>query len=268
MLTRRAVFRTGLFVIPVMLSLNLALHPPAYAQLRRCVPPAGNGLTIFLDDITTKEGSNPSQLLKPLISQLDRNLRQVQADTGLQLRFQRCEDRRPRSVSDFGSAVLRDLDAYKVVLEVWGDACEVNTGGKPPYHLATITYLLVPIQVSHPAAAIGAVSVTKKTENLGDPDEVYALLDRAGFLAAYAAVSAATRLRGEQEYDAARAQACKARGLLEVLGPEPLTPDEALLRYAKDLAGEITREARQSAYYKGPLKALPEEALGSCGGGQ
>jgi hypothetical protein len=160
---------------------------------------------------------------------------------------------------------VQDLNAQRVVLEVWGTTAQVEAEGEK-YHEAAIGYVVVPIRFHEFASAEppGAFVVPRRVKSLATLDDLVRLVDQAGALSAYAAVGAGTRLLRSLEYDKARAQLCKAQTLLEALDTGPGGPNASLLGYVRRLASDTVAAARADANYRGPLKALPVSILSTC----
>jgi hypothetical protein len=241
----------------------------AEAQIRPCAGVAEPGFKILLDDIAAS-GGTPSPLVDLLAARLDANLEQLRVESGPTVKVLRCVNRRPASTAAFTRPLVQDLNAQRVVLEVWGTTAQVEAEGEK-YHEAAIGYVVVPIRFHEFASAEppGAFVVPRRVKSLATLDDLVRLVDQAGALSAYAAVGAGTRLLRSLEYDKARAQLCKAQTLLEALDAGPGAPNASLLGYVRRLASDTVAAARADANYRGPLKALPPSILSACpGGGQ
>lgn len=237
------------------------------AQIVACPGVSEPGLKVLLDDIGDVAAASASPLMQPLRFRVEANLQQLKAETGLQLTVVRCARRRPQDPSEFQRQLVRDLNTQKVVLEVWGSTTQVTEGEGAPYHEASIGYLLVPIRfyefdTGNPP---GAFVVSRRTRMIGSADEMLKLLDQAGELAAYTAITAGTRALKAREYDVARTQLCKAELLLKDVADVGTDSTRTALRtYAGRLAGETVDQARKDGAYHGVLKALPISTSAGC----
>ena len=95
-------------------------------------------------------------------------------------------------------------------------------------------------------------------------DDLVRVVDQSGELAAYVAVSTGVRLLRSRDYDAARAQLCRADVLLaKVCVQAPAARDKALIVYVQALAADVVTQARKDPAYKGALKG-PLVSAGGC----
>lgn len=253
-------------LIPGILAATLAGANDASAQMVACTGVAEPGYKVLLDDITPG-GSESSPLMLPLRDRISANLEQLKTETGLKLKIIRCPKRRPVDPADFRRLLVQDLTARQVVLEIWGTTAVVTNAGET-YHEATIGYALVPIKFYEFDATEpdGAFLVSRRAKSVSSVDQLIAIVDQAGVMAAYASLSAGTKLLRGQSYDDARKYLCKAESLMAALRPAPASADDELLKYARRLARETVLKARQDQAYAGSLKFSSYSTPPECGG--
>jgi hypothetical protein len=235
---------------------------PAGAQLTPCGNLEGSEYKVLLDDITDASGS-ALPLLHTLASRVDFNLEQLRTESGLPLTVVRCAKRRPQDPAEFTRSIVQRYAARRVVLEVWGTTAQ-ETGGGASEHVAALGYMLMPVRLYEFDAAnrLGAVRVERRA-SVTSAEALAGLVDDAGRMSAYVALSAGAKLLRELEYDRARSQACKAAAILgRATGPATTPGERALADYAQRLARDVVAAARADAGYRGVLKALP---VAGCG---
>ena len=259
--TRRIRRRAAAIVLLAL----LALATPSAAQIVPCQL-GEPGYKILLDDIFDAAGGTASPLMPSLIYRLSTNLEQLQVESGLSIKVVRCAKRRPSGPSDFNRPLVEQLNARQVVVEVWGTTAQATNQAGAPIHEATVGYVLVPVRfdeftLGQPA---GAFLVSRQAQSVSSVDELVRLVDQAGELAAYAAVSAGVKRLRSKEYDLARKHLCDSEGLLtRAAGPTPSARDKALIGYVQQTAADVVKQAKADPAYTGVLKALPISA-GSC----
>jgi hypothetical protein len=233
------------------------------AQLTPCGNLEGSEYKVLLDDITDASGS-ALPLLHTLASRVDFNLEQLRTESGLPLTVVRCAKRRPQDPAEFTRPIVQRYAARRVVLEVWGSTVQETEGGAAE-HVAALGYMLMPVRLYEFDAAnrLGAVRVERRARSVTSADALAGLVDDAGRMSAYVALSAGAKLLRELEYDRARSQACKAAAILgRATGPGTTAGERALADYARRLARDVVAAARADANYRGVLKALP---VAGCG---
>ena len=256
--------RAGLAILVPMLL--LAGAAPAAAQLVPCTGIQGTGYKILLDDIFDVAGGTASPLMSSLVFKLTTNLEQLQLESGLPLKVIRCAKRRPSDPSDFKRAHVEQLNARQVVLEVWGTTAQATDSSGSKVHEATVGYLLVPVRFDEftQGQPSGAFLSSKQAKSVTSVDDLVRVVDQSGELAAYVAVSTGVKLLRARDYDAARAQLCRADVLLaKVAGQAPAARDKALIGYVQALAADVVTQARKDLAYKGALKG-PLVSAGGC----
>jgi hypothetical protein len=265
---RRMQRRTGRLTAHAVLVtfMWLALAAPAAAQLVPCAGITEGGFKILLDDIFETAGGKASPLMSSLQFRVSTNLEQLEVESGLPLKVVRCAKRRPSDPSDFNKSLVEQLNARKVILEVWGTTANATDPAGAPVYEATVGYVLVPVRfdeftLKEPS---GAFLLSRQAKSVTSLDDLVRLVDQSGELAAYVAASTGVRLLRSKEYDQARAQLCRAAGLLtRVMGATPSGHDKALVGYVQRLASDVVSQARADPAYAGVLKALPVSA-GGC----
>jgi hypothetical protein len=255
----RALARLGALVAIAV----LAPSAPSAAQIRDCVGIATeSGLKILLDDIWEEAGGKKTTLplMPSLRNRVFANLEQLRVESGLPLKVIRCEDRRPPDPSAFNQTRVQGLQLHSVILEVWGTTAEATDATGAPIQEATVGYLLVPVRFDEftQGQPSGAFTLSRQAKSKTSLDDLVRLVDQSGELAAYVALSAGVRLLRTKAYDQARAQLCRAEGLLtRVMGAAPSANDEALVAYVRELASDVVTQAKANPAYAGVLKALP-----------
>jgi hypothetical protein len=245
---------------------SLALAAPSVAQVVPCAGITESGFKILLDDIFETAEGKASPLMSSLQFRVSTNLEQLQVESGLPLKVVRCAKRRPSDPSDFNKALVEQLNARKVVLEVWGTTANATDPAGAPIYEATVGYVLVPVRFDEftQKEPSGAFLLSRQAKSVTSLDDLARLVDQSGELAAYVAASSGVRLLRSKEYDQARAQLCRAAGLLtRVMGATPSAQDKSLVGYVRRLSSEVVSQAKADPAYMGVLKALPVSA-GSC----
>jgi len=246
--------------------MSLALSAPSDAQVVPCAGITESGFKILLDDIFEAAGGKASPLMSSLQFRVSTNLEQLQVESGLPLKVVRCAKRRPSDPSDFNRSLVEQLNARKVILEIWGTTANATDPAGAPIYEAIVGYVLVPVRfdeftLKEPS---GAFMLSRQAKTVTSLDDLARLVDQSGELAAYVAVSTGVRLLRSKEYDQARAQLCRAAGLLtRVMGTAPGAHDKALVGYVERLASDVVSQARADPAYAGVLKALQVSAR-SC----
>ena len=244
----------------------LALAEPSRAQITPCGGIQEAGFKILLDDIFEANSRTPTPLMASLLGRLAANLEQLQVESGLALKVVRCEKRRPSDPSAFTRPLVEQLDARRVVLEIWGSTALATDASGAPIHEVTVGYVLVPVRFDELTVGqpTGAFLSSRQAKSLTSLDDLVSLVDQSGELAAYAAVTTGVKLLRSRDYDKARTQLCRASGLLaKAARAAPTAREKSLIDYVDRLAAEVVVRARADAVYSGALKALPSDA-GTC----
>ncbi len=245
---------------------SLAVAVPSAAQIVPCSGIQDRGFKILLDDIFDAAGGAASPLMQSLIYRLSTNLEQLQVESGLPLKVVRCAKRRPSDPSEFRRPLVEQLNARQVVLEVWGTTAKATDQTGAEVHEATVGYLLVPVRFDEftDGQPSGAFLLSRQAKSVTSVDELVRLVDQAGELAAYVAVSTGVKLLRSKEYDQARAQLCRSEALLtRAAGPTPSARDKTLIGYVQRTAADVVTQAKADPAYTGVLKALPI-STGGC----
>lgn len=234
---------------------------PAIA-LQPCIGVSNQGQKLLVDDITGVQ----SLLLDILEQRVDAALAKLQLESRssavhpgpadastVRVRALRCNDRRPDGRSTFNDALVRELNNYEVVLEVWAKTEVVPTEGGGG-HRAIVGYAIIPVRHYSPNAAYGVVLIDRVVRSVDSADELLALLDQSGKLSAYATAGSGLRLLNAAAYDQARSQLCLARAKLERM-QDRSTYDDELLDYVRDLSEVVASRAKADPTYKGTLRA-------------
>ena len=230
---------------------------PAAGQIVECAGTQSPGYKILLDDIVDAGGGTASPLMASLVFKLTTNLEQLQLESGLPLKVVRCAKRRPSDPADFKQPQVVQLNARQVVLEVWGTTAQATDAAGAKIHEATVGYLLVPVRFDEftKGQPSGAFLSSRQTKSVTSVDDLVRVVDQSGELAAYVAVSTGVRLLQARDYDAARAQLCRADVLLaKVGGQAPAARDKALMGYVQALAADVVTRARNDPAYRGALR--------------
>jgi hypothetical protein len=231
----------------------LAMRASADAQIVPCSAVGDQGSKILLDDIVTSTSAD--NLLQSLTSRLDANLTQVQAELGVDLKVLPCAKRRPSGPSDFTRSLVQELNVRGVLMEVWGATTEVKDPQGRVVNEASIGYVLVPIRLDELQlqTAPGAFITSHRATPSTIVEDLLKLVDQAGRLGAYAALTVGSKSLRASKWGEARKQLCAAElQFTKLKTPQPT--DAALAEYARKLAGDAVTGARRDARYSGFLK--------------
>jgi hypothetical protein len=216
----------------------LASASSAHAQLVPCEGLGDPGFKILLDDIFDTAGGTASPLMQSLVHRVSANLEQLKVESRLPLKVIRCAKRRPRDPSAFKRSLVEQLNARQVVLEIWGTTAQATDAAGAPLHEAVVGYALVPVRADELVAGEpeGAFVLSRQVKSVTSVDELLRVVDQAGELSAYVAAATGVKLLRAKQYDQARAQLCRADGLLRrVAGPSPTARDKGLIDYVQRL---------------------------------
>jgi hypothetical protein len=242
---------------------TLASASPARAQLVPCDGLGDPGFKILLDDIFDAAGGAASPLMQSLAHRVSANLEQLKVESRLPLKVIRCAKRRPPDPSAFKRSLIEQLNARQVVLEIWGTTASATDAAGAPLQEAVVGYALVPVRADELEAGEpeGAFVLSRQVKSVTSVDELLRVVDQAGELSAYVAASTGVKLLRAREYDQARAQLCRADGLLRrAAGPTPAARDQGLIEYVQRLAADVVKQAQSDPAYAGTLKLQRERA--------
>ena len=199
---------------------SLAVAVPSAAQIVPCSGIQDRGFKILLDDIFDAAGGAASPLMQSLIYRLSTNLEQLQVESGLPLKVVRCAKRRPSDPSEFRRPLVEQLNARQVVLEVWGTTAKATDQTGAEVHEATVGYLLVPVRFDEftDGQPSGAFLLSRQAKSVTSVDELVRLVDQAGELAAYVAVSTGVKLLRSKEYRSGARAVVPIRGAADTSG--------------------------------------------------
>ena len=245
-----------------LLSLSMTLLAfPAASQMVPCSAVKEPGVKVLLDDIVAAD-PGMEVLANTLAAEIERNLEQLKADAGLDVKVRACRARRPQAPSDFQRQIVEQLLDHQVALEVWGRAVK-GSDANGPFHQAEIGYLIVPVRFfefssAQPAAAFVIPHRSKPIESV---DDMVSVLNQSGRIGAYAALASGTMFLKTPSlksgrWNPARKQLCRAVTMLHGI-PEPRSMDKELITYGEKLAADAVTGARGDPLYEGVLKSLP-----------
>jgi len=230
----------------------LAMRASADAQIVPCSAVGDQGSKILLDDIVTS--ATAQNLLQSLTSRLDANLTQIQTELGVDLKILPCANRRPTGPSDFTRSLVQELNVRGVLMEVWGATTEVKDSLGRPLNEASIGYVLIPIRLDELQSqnAPGAFIIPHRAQPSSIVDDLLRLVDQAGRLGAYAALTVGSKSLKSSRWGEARKQLCAAEQQFTKL-KSPTAADTSLGQYAKKLAADAVTGARADKTYTGFL---------------
>ena len=217
----------------------------------------GTEFKIFIDDIVNAAGGQPLSLMQSLTHHVTTSLEQLRVESGLNIRVINCAKRRPSALTRQN---VEQLNARRVVLEVWGVAAPAVDAKGLPVHEVTVGYLLVPVKndellLGQPS---GSFTSSRQTKTVNSIDELVRAVDQSGELAAYVAATTGVKLLRAKQYDAARSQLCRADVLLaRAAGRSSSAHYPPLITYVQTLAAEVVTQAKKDVAYVGALKLLP-----------
>ena len=239
----------------VLLAVIVVTAAPAFAQITPCsaVNDPSSRAKILLDDIVSE--ASLQNLLQTLTSRLDANLLQVRTELGVQLKVLPCANRRPSGPSDFNRTTVSELNVRGVLMEIWGATTAVKDQQGRPLNEASIGYVIIPVRLDElqQQTAPGAFVIPHRAQPSTVVDDLFKLVDQAGRLGAYARLAVGSRSLRARQWDEARKQLCAAEAEFTKL-KVPSDADAALIKYAKQLAGDTVTRARADAQYSGFLK--------------
>ncbi|NCT82822.1 MAG: hypothetical protein GXC94_06735 [Comamonadaceae bacterium] len=259
-------------------ALALLCSLPARAAVVNCAP-AANSFTVLLSEPSgdaLPDRAAIERFLNKLQFELDQTRDERWINPGATpVAFRACPRRAPAlDGSEFGPALVEQLNDQRVLLEIWG---VVERDGTPPTLSAQINYLLVPLRfaATQPDAAQGLPSGLQRLRypEAGAPptQDAVQLVSRPLDLDAFVATALGLKLGRERAYEPAHANLCRASGLLGAMLKRPLTGrGKAELTALRDFvgasAGRVLREAlADPAYPRNGLLRLQQPAQPCAG---
>ena len=239
--------------VPLLVAM-LLIARSASAQIVPCSAVSDQGPKILLDDIVVASGAQ--SFLQPLISRLDANLVQVRTELGVPLKVLPCANRRPSGTSDFTRSLVQELNVRDVLMEVWGTTTEVKDQQGRRFNEASVGYMLVPVRLDELQSqrAPGAFILPYRAQPTIPVDDMLRLVDQAGRLKAYAALSVGSKSLRSSRWGEARKQLCVADAEFRKLKTPPATGDTSLADYVRALAADVVVKARADPGYQGFLR--------------
>jgi hypothetical protein len=150
---------------------------------------------------------------------------------------------------------VNELNVRGVLMEIWGATTAVKDQQGRPLNEASIGYVIIPVRLDElqQQTAPGAFVIPHRAQPSTVVDDLFKLVDQAGRLGAYARLAVGSRSLRARQWDEARKQLCAAEAEFTKL-KVPSDADAALIKYAKQLAGDTVTRARADAQYSGFLK--------------
>ena len=244
----------------LVLAVCLLTAAPASAQIVPCAGvTSSQEYKLLLDDFVIGNAGDPDLkfFMEALRASLALNLANLEADGLGTVKLVRCQNRKPQD-TDFDAATVTQLNARRVILEMWGIG---RAGGTAGDYRAFITYFVIPVRHSGPQ---GPATFTIERHGRSDSplDTLMSDVSQATELKAYVAVGMGTKFLQEGEYDLARKSLCRAQAWLDDAGSA--AAPAAFVSWVKNLDAEVVRQALDDPQYKGALRLVPNPGAVPC----
>ena len=269
---------TSLFKILfiVYLSLMFLNGTSAHAEITPCRKVAQvEGLKVMLDEIyfLASPGTQPSGVsMQALVWKVSRQIRALKTELGASAeRFELvpCAGRKPSSESDFTRDQVSQLNAQRVVLEVWG-VLESATGASPESSpQALVGFAIIPLRFYEHfemnTADMPGVYMSEYPFDITKPET---LLEQSSDFKTYFTIGIGLKFFKERIYNSALKSFCQAQHSLQPGGNKPTEPEKiALLGYVRKMAKTVVEDARKGpvSEYNKVIRALDPNVAASCG---
>jgi hypothetical protein len=214
---------------------------------------------LLLDDFAIGSADDPDLKLfmEALKASLALNLAHLEADGLGSVQLVRCQNRKPQE-RDFDPGVVRQLNARRVILEMWGIG---KAGGDPGDYRAFVTYFMIPVRHSGPQDP-ATFTIERRGRSDSPLDTLMEAVSQATELKAYVAVGMGTKFLQEGQYDLARKSLCRAETWLADAGT--VTAPAPFVAWVRNLSAAVVRQALDDPQYSGALRLLSGHATPPC----
>ncbi|MCI0615989.1 hypothetical protein L0244_23640 [bacterium] len=265
------------FVVGYLLLIALIIFSnESAAQITPCTKVTQvEGLKVMLDDIyfIAPSGTQPSGVsMQALAWKVSCQIRALKTELGASKeRFELvpCLGRKPGSESDFTRDQVGQLNAQRVVLEVWG--LLQNSAGATPESSpqALVGFAIIPLRFyEHFETNSGDMPGVYMAEFPFDITKPETLLERSADFKTYFTIGIGLKFFKEKIYNSALKSFCQAQHSLQPGGNKPTDPDKiALLDYVRKMTKTVVADARKGpvSEYNKVIRALDPNVAASCG---
>lgn len=265
------------FIVSNLLLLALFIFSnEAAAQITPCTKVTQvEGLKVMLDEIyfLASSGTQPSSVsMQALAWKVSCQIRALKAELGAstqQFELVPCLGRKPASESDFTRDQVSQLNAQRVVLEVWGVL--QNSAGTAPQASpqALVGFAVIPLRFyEHFETNSGDMPGVYMAEFPFDITKPETLLEQSGDFKTYFTIGIGLKFFKEKIYNSALKSFCQAQHSLQPGGNKPTDPDKiALLAYVRKMTKAVVDDARKGPVteYNKVIRALDPNVASSCG---
>jgi hypothetical protein len=248
----------------------------ATAQITPCTKVTQvEGLKVMLDDIyfLATSGTQPTSLsMQALAWKVSCQIRALKAELGAssqQFELIPCLGRKPGSESDFTRDQVSQLNAQRVVLEVWGVL--QNSAGATPASSpqALVGFAVIPLRFyEHFETNTGDMPGVYMAEFPFDIAKPETLLEQSGDFKTYFTIGLGLKFYKEKIYNSALKSFCQAQHSLQPGGIKPTDPDKvALVDYVRKMTKTVVDDARKgpATEYNKVIRAIDPNVAVSCG---
>lgn len=233
------------------------------------------GLKVMLDEIyfLATSGTQPTSLSMQALSwKVSCQIRALKAELGAstqQFELVPCLGRKPGSESDFTRDQVSQLNAQRVVLEVWGVL--QNSAGTTPQASpqALVGFAIIPLRFyQHFETNSGDMPGVYMAEFPFDIAKPETLLEQSSDFKTYFTIGLGLKFFKEKIYNSALKSFCQAQHSLQPGGNNPTDPDKiALLDYVRKMTKTVVDDARKGPVteYNKVIRALDPNVAASCG---
>jgi hypothetical protein len=233
---------------------------PVAAQFVPCAGvTSSQDYKLVLDDFALGNANDPDLRLfmEALRASLALNLAHLEAEGLGNVQLVRCQNRKPQS-TDFTTAAVRQLNARRVVLEMWGVG---RAGASAGDYRVFVSYFIVPVRQAG-SQDPASFTVERKGRSDAPLDRLMEDVSQAIELKAYVAVGIGRKFLQEGQYDLARNSLCRAEAWLADAGPA--AAPAAFVAWVKQLSSNVVRQALDDPQYSGAMRLTGEGSTISC----
>jgi len=247
-----------------------------YAQITPCTKVTQvEGLKVMLDEIyfLAAPGSQPSSLsMQALAWKVSCQIRALKTELGASTdRFELvpCLGRKPASESDFTRDQVSQLNAQRVVLEVWGLLQTPASASPQSSPQALVGFAIIPLRFyEHFETNTADMPGVYMAEFPFDITKPETLLQQSSDFKTYFTIGIGLKFFKEKIYNSALKSFCQAQHTLQPGGIKPTDPDKiALLDYVLKMTKTVVDDARKGpvTQYNKVIRALDPNVAASCG---
>jgi hypothetical protein len=237
---------------------------PAAGQMAGCNMGSTAGYKVLLSDVSVSgQPSGPPVLGDDLYFLIKGKLDALgAAGLGAQAQIVRCPGRQPNiSGQDYSAPVVRQLNTYNVLFDMWGSVAATPSGGQQQ-EILWVAYYLVPIgyyDAQGPINPLQHTDLQQAVQAVDPANDFRGMLDRGAGFEVYASIMLGFKFVKNDHYDDARRAFCIAQLRLKQALPAngPASPElMALSDYIKVQLKANTDLAQHDKNYAGSLKQL------------